>query len=251
MISEATRRLIEHIAYQRGYETAQRLDENTLLLGSTLAPGSVKIVGGDEAVLNLQFELPAVGWEINRERKRDEAHVVVATGEGELYQILGRAFSLSVALPDNPLQTFRNATATMPRTTDAERLVVQRVGQDIFRKSLEDYWQACCAVTGIRDRSLLRASHIRPWADCTDSERLDVYNGLLLVAHLDAAFDKHLVTILATGELVFSHFRLSQEAIGLLTFALQSRPIVQLAPQHQVYLDHHRAVFQTLEAAGR
>jgi putative restriction endonuclease len=35
---------------------------------------------------------------------------------------------------------------------------------------------------------LLRASHIRPWAECDDDEqRLDVFNGLLLISALNAA----------------------------------------------------------------
>ena len=45
-----------------------------------------------------------------------------------------------------------------------------------------------------------RASHIRPWADCdTDRGRLDVFNGLLLAPHLDAAFDAGFITIAEDG----------------------------------------------------
>jgi putative restriction endonuclease len=43
-------------------------------------------------------------------------------------------------------------------------------------------------LTGITDPALLRASHIVPWSDCNDEQRLDVYNGLLLSALWDAAF---------------------------------------------------------------
>ena len=50
----------------------------------------------------------------------------------------------------------------MPKSTEAERLVVQRVGQDIFRDSLLAYWSGCCPLTGIADLALLRASHIKP-----------------------------------------------------------------------------------------
>ena len=47
---------------------------------------------------------------------------------------------------------------------------------------------------------LPRASHIKPWADCaTDVERLDIFNGLLLAPHLDAAFDAGFITIAADG----------------------------------------------------
>lgn len=247
MISEVTRRLVEHVAHQRGYEFAQRLDENTLLLSSSLAPGSIQVRGLADGGLELQFELSGVAVEIRRERSIEPSGDVVAAGERDLYQTLGRAFSLSVALPDNPLHTFQQAIANLPRDTEAEQLVVQRVGQDIFRKSLDDYWQERCAVTSIGDRSLLRASHIRPWAESTDAERLDVFNGILLTAHLDAAFDKHLMTISPTGELIFSSGRLSQPALDLLRSKYPIGPL-RLSPQHQAYLSHHRARFEALEA---
>ena len=52
---------------------------------------------------------------------------------------------------------------------------------------------------------LLRASHMKPWASCdTDAERLDVHNGLLLAAHLDAAFDAGLIGFEMDGSRVVS-----------------------------------------------
>src|SRR5437870_4184254 len=93
----------------------------------------------------------------------------------------------------------------LPRTTEAERLAVQRIGQNIFRDALLSYWAGQCAVTGVRDSRLLRASHTKPWAACeTDAERLDVYNGLLLAAHLDAAFDSGLISFTGEGAILFS-----------------------------------------------
>ena len=106
-----------------------------------------------------------------------------------------RAAALIRALPDTPLTTYWEKTRTMPANTAVERLVKQRIGQDIFRASLEDYWGGCCPITGISERALLRASHTKAWADCeSDEERLDVYNGFLLAAHFDAAFDAYLLT---------------------------------------------------------
>ena len=89
------------------------------------------------------------------------------------YRLLRRAFQLARSLPNALLQAFEEATSKMPRSTEAERLVVQRVGQDVFRAGLLDYWEGKCAVTGLAIPELLRASHIKPWADCeTDAERL-------------------------------------------------------------------------------
>lgn len=122
-----------------------------------------------------------------------------------VHRLIRRAFQLSKSLPDELLHVFIARTATLPRTTEAERLVIQRVGQDVFRQGLLDYWEGRCAITGLAVPELLRASHIKPWAACeTDAERLDIYNGLLLTPHLDAAFDQGLITVAYTGQVVVS-----------------------------------------------
>lgn len=124
---------------------------------------------------------------------------------GDLDTILIRIYQLAESLPDAPLRKFMAETKNLPKTTEAERLVVQRIGQDKFREGLLGYWQECCPLTGITDTSLLRASHIIPWSLCkSDAERLDVHNGLLLSALWDAVFDCGLVTFDDDGEPQFS-----------------------------------------------
>ena len=120
-----------------------------------------------------------------------------------LHHLVRRAFQLSRTLPNELLHLFEARVAGLPRATDAERLVVQRVGQDVFREGLLNLWEGQCAVTGLAVTELLRASHIKPWAACeTDAERLDVFNGLLLAPHLDAAFDRGFITVADDGEVV-------------------------------------------------
>ncbi|QDV39293.1 HNH endonuclease [Tautonia plasticadhaerens] len=65
-------------------------------------------------------------------------------------------------------------------TTERRALVLSRVGQGQFRDSLMSVWGGRCAVTGLDLPVLLRASHIKPWRDSDNRERLDAYNGLLL-----------------------------------------------------------------------
>ena len=157
-----------------------------------------------------------------------------------LHRLLRRAFQLSRTLPDALLQVFENETANLPRTTEAERLVVQRVGQDIFRRGLVEYWDGRCAITGLDVPDLLRASHIKPWADCdTDAERLDIFNGLLLAPHLDAAFDSGFITIAEDGTVVISDVLPSGARSVLdLTGPLK---IHGLLTAHQRYLPWHRS----------
>lgn len=164
-----------------------------------------------------------------------------------LHHLVRRAFQLSRTLPDELLHTFDQVTAALPRTTEAERLVVQRVGQDIFRRGLVDYWEGRCAITGLRRTELLRASHIKPWAACeTDAERLDVFNGFLLAPHLDAAFDAGLITINDDGAVLVSHV-LTNDDRQIIGLAGPLR-VPNLTEQHRTYLAWHRAKLFNLGA---
>jgi HNH endonuclease len=159
---------------------------------------------------------------------------------GALYPVLRRVYELGVSLPDAPLKEFEAKVANLPRTTEAERLVVQRIGQDIFRDRLMDYWQARCPLTGITDPALLRASHIIPWAECeSDQMRLDVHNGLLLSALWDAAFDAGLVSFGDNGAPITSS-RLSEVAATALGLHLGGR-LSGLTDAHRENLAWHRS----------
>lgn len=155
---------------------------------------------------------------------------------GQVYAVLPRIYQLAASLPDAPLQEFETKVKNLPKTTEAERLIVQRIGQDIFRSCLIDYWQGQCPLTGITDTALLRASHIVPWKDCTsDAERLDVHNGLLLSALWDAAFDRGLVTFDDEGQPQFSPC-LSDSARA----ELRWHAPIPLTQKHHVRLSWHR-----------
>jgi hypothetical protein len=156
-----------------------------------------------------------------------------------LHAALDRVYRLGVSLPDAPLARFRAQTAGLPRTTEAERLVVQRIGQDIFRAALTDYWDARCPLTGIADPALLRASHIVPWAECGDEQRLDVYNGLLLSALWDAAFDAGLVSFAHDGTALAGP-TLSAAARASLGLDRAKR-LSNLREAHRANLADHRA----------
>lgn len=127
----------------------------------------------------------------------------------------------------------------LPRSTEAERLVVQRVGQDLFRHGLLEYWEGRCAITDLAVPELLRASHIKPWADCSsDAERLDIWNGLLLAPHLDAAFDRGFITVADGGAVVLSP-RLDAAARATLGLDEPLR-VRALHAGHRAYLPWHR-----------
>lgn len=130
-------------------------------------------------------------------------------------------------------------TENLPSTTEAERLVLQRLGQEIFRRELLKYWNDCCCITGLNVPALLRASHSQPWAQCaTDAERLDVYNGLLLAPHLDVLFDGGWITVENDGEVKLSD-ALSIDARTRLHL-LDPMHVKGLHSKHHSYLAYHR-----------
>lgn len=158
-------------------------------------------------------------WPADREPAAPAGFTAFAvTDTAPLHRLVGEIWRLGKALPFAPLREFEERIRNLPRTTEAERLVVRRVGQDVFRDALLAYWGGSCAVTGVAEPRLLRASHIKPWRDCeSDAERLDVYNGLLLAAHLDAAFDAGLISFTDDGAILIGERFTQQDrdALGI------------------------------------
>ena len=87
--------------------------------------------------------------------------------------------------------------------------------------------------------TLLRASHIKPWAECsTDDERLDVFNGLLLAPHIDALFDVGWISFCDDGHVLVSN-RL--EALQQAKLGIESSwGISGLAEEQHGFLAYHR-----------
>lgn len=176
----------------------------------------------------------------------------LAGSEKTLGNLLSNASRLARTLPDLPQQTYEQAVAEElfslnkeSGTTEVERLVRQRVGQNVYRANLMDYWGGACAVTGIAIPELLRASHSKPWSDCsTDADRLNVFNGFLLVANLDALFDRHLMTFAATGEAILTP-TISKEVCLLLGTPNEMR-LRWVSPAHEPFLSEHRERFRKL-----
>lgn len=87
------------------------------------------------------------------------------------------------------------------QSTEKAQLIMSRKGQGLFRKNVIRI-EGSCRVTGVTDQRFLIASHIKPWSECSDTERLDGDNGLFLAPHIDKLFDRGWITFMDNGELV-------------------------------------------------
>ncbi len=125
-------------------------------------------------------------------------------------------------------------------STTRQRLIDARLGQGSFRADLMHAWGGACSATNCRIAEILRASHIKPWRKSDDSQRLDVDNGLLLTANLDALFDKGLIGFGDDGRIWVSH-KLDHTDLASLNLpeGLRHPP----SPKQRVYLQWHRTYF--------
>jgi len=110
--------------------------------------------------------------------------------------------SLGLAASDTD-QAEIDAAIDYVGATSARRETEVRTKQRLFRERLIGVEKGC-RLTGIEDLRFLRASHIKPWADSTDSERVDGENGLLLAPHADLLFDRGWISFSSSGRLLIS-----------------------------------------------
>lgn len=230
-------------AFDNGFRIDLGTDSGWLHFRSTTAPGDIWLgAASNDGPWYVGVGLKTIAAELGATPETTAiqgASLFSFPTLNELHEALDRAYRLAVSLPDAPLREFLERTKSAPRTTDAERLVIQRVGQDIFRAALIRYWNGRCPLTGIADPALLRASHIVPWSECeSDAQRLDVHNGLLLSALWDAAFDAGLVTFDDDGKVLASPTLspTAAERLGIPT----SRNL-KLTEAHCANLAHHKA----------
>lgn len=122
------------------------------------------------------------------------------------------------------------------KMTEKDSIVKSRIGQGIFRKGLIEYWHGC-AISQCPLTWMLIASHIKPWRDADNQERLDPFNGLLLLPNYDKLFDLGYISFNSKGKIMYSRLldKFDRETIGL----TNNLHLVKLEEQHLKYLKYH------------
>lgn len=137
------------------------------------------------------------------------------------------------------------ASETNPeKRTEIETVIKARLGQGNFRQKLLELYPNC-PLTGLDVRSLLIASHTKPWSKCNNEERLDPFNGLMLAPNIDRLFDKGLITFDPDGTIKISPKidPENQERLGIF-----SDMKLKIEPESEKYFEYHRShVFQKEE----
>jgi putative restriction endonuclease len=123
--------------------------------------------------------------------------------------------------------------------TERQALILSRRGQGRFRESVRQVERAC-RITKVQRAEHLVASHVKPWRDSTNEERLDGENGLLLTPTIDHLFDKGFISFENSGDLILSPLgdRASLQRMGVDT----DRPVNvgTFSEGQRRFLDYHR-----------
>ncbi|MBF7091463.1 HNH endonuclease [Flavobacterium sp. ALJ2] len=97
---------------------------------------------------------------------------------------------------------------------EKESIILSRIGQGKFRDDLINLWNAC-SISGYEDVRFLIASHIKPWKMSDNLEKVDKFNGLLLLPTYDKLFDLGFITFDKNGLIKISNQLKDIEKIGV------------------------------------
>lgn len=177
-------------------------------------------------------------WDIRVQtaRQRLVEHGVIAKGEYGKWRLVCASKPVIEFAPDAASVADLLAQPDVS-ATDREQLILARIGQGQFRAALIARDQGC-ALCGLGESDLLVASHIKPWRDATNRERLDPNNGLLLCPGSDKLFDRGLMTFGPKGEVTFSP-QLSTQGVALACSDAAVLP-KEARARASSYLQHHR-----------
>lgn len=131
-----------------------------------------------------------------------------------------------------------NSIITLEKT-EKETIIKSRIGQSAFKKALLTI-EKKCRLCGVRDEHFLVASHIKPWSESNNQERLDVNNGLLLCPNHDALFDKRYISFDETGKVMVKK---SLDATTKMFLNISDNMSINLDERQQIYMKWHREKF--------
>lgn len=120
--------------------------------------------------------------------------------------------------------------------TEKKQIIKSRIGQSAFKKALLAV-EKKCRLCGVSDERFLVASHIKPWSQSDNQERLDVNNGLLLCPNHDALFDKGYISFDDDGVILISA-NLDEAAKVFLNINESMKIAINERRQH--YMEWHR-----------
>ena len=166
-------------------------------------------------------------------------------------QIIKQKLKKTLAMDQEEVVEHYDSMIHIPLGREKITTVKQRVNQAFFRKAVLASYNDTCCVTGLSTPTLLIASHIKPWRECTESERTNPRNGLCLNALHDKAFDKGYMTVTPDGKIHISKMLKSSnvEAIEKYFLIYDNKSIIlpeKFMPEKSFLEYHNDVIFENI-----
>jgi len=164
------------------------------------------------------------------------------------YKILPGLYGLVTHLDKIPLEYQPNdfldkelqKNVIQEEVANTARIIQQtiRIGQEKFRRNLLEE-MSFCPITGITDKRILLASHIKPWRVSNNNERLDKNNGFIFSPTIDKLFDIGLITFENNKALLVSK---ALDSGNIKSIGIEPKKVYENLPiENRIqYLEYHR-----------
>jgi hypothetical protein len=153
-----------------------------------------------------------------------------------------RTSDIEVALPGidewESIERRKIETSYLPETMRTA-LIKARVGQGRFKQNVSQY-ETQCRVTHVANPVHLIASHIKPWRESNNDERLAAGNGLLLTPSIDHLFDRGFISFEDSGDLLISPVADSSSLRRMGVDSSQPLHVGGFNSDQKHFLQHHR-----------
>jgi hypothetical protein len=147
---------------------------------------------------------------------------------------------IEVALPviqdwEDQQQSQIESTEGIGETT-RKALVQARIGQGKFKERVS-HLERSCRISKVDHPAHLIASHIKPWRESNNEERLAGGNGLLLTPSIDHLFDRGFISFEDNGDLITSPVA---DTCSLDRMGVQPTNVGCFNIDQKYFLDYHR-----------
>lgn len=160
--------------------------------------------------------------------------------QGYFYEINTKIFNIIInsdvfdeAL-DNKIINYPQSQST---SADLQLNVRSTTWQNYFKNQLYKLWGTYCLITKIENKDLIIGAHIKPWAKCSDEEKIDPFNGLLLSPNADKLFELGLISFLDNGNMIVSK---KVDLNELKRLGIKENIQIKFKEKNLPYLKYHR-----------
>ena len=157
------------------------------------------------------------------------------------YQIM-RAKQMGDIEKINLEKQIQDIENSAPTISGEEQMLIHSCFEKKFKSKLFELWGGC-SVTGYKNLKLLVVTLIKPYNECSLTEKFDIYNVLLLTPTYSKLFEECLISFDNLGRILIDESLTYDDQMKLGVSRKDRLRVEKLTLNHSYYLEHHRHRF--------